>query len=162
MLHKLIDSRKNPVRQLYDRLSPLPGGTRLFSRAIGLMAPYTGTIRGEVIEVRPGHARVRMHDRKAVRNHLNSVHAIALMNLAEMCSGVAMTYSLPDGARAILTGLGIEFIKKARGTLTAECNIPIPSSTERREYEIEAVIRNESGDTVARARAKWLVGPVQG
>jgi acyl-coenzyme A thioesterase PaaI-like protein len=123
------------------------------------MAPYTGTIRPRIVELAPGYARVRMRDRRAVRNHLRSVHAIALMNLAEVTSGLAMLAGLSDDARAIITHLAIEFEKKARGPLEAECRTIPPATTERREYVLEPVIRDASGDEVARATARWLVGP---
>lgn len=151
--------RANPVRVNWDRLSPLPRGNRVFSRVLGWLAPYTGTIRPEVLELRAGYARVRMRDRRGVRNHLRSVHAVALMNLAESASGLALMYGLPPRGRAILTGLSIEYLKKARGTLTAEAELEVPETVERQEHEFESVIRDEAGDVVARARARWLVGP---
>ena len=147
------------IRSLWQRFERVPGGKRLFSAALGRLAPYTGTISPRVEELREGYARVVMHDRRAVRNHLRSVHAIALMNLAEVTSGLALTYALPPDARAILTGLSIEFLKKARGTLTAEALLEPPASAERQEYEFESRIRDEAGDVVAVARARWLVGP---
>ena len=147
------------IRSLWHRFRRLPGGKRLFSAALGRLAPYTGTISPRVEELREGYARVAMRDRRAVRNHLRSVHAIALMNLAEVTSGLALTYALPADARAILTGLSIDFLKKARGTLTAEASLEPPQSSERREYEFESRIRDEVGDLVAIARARWLVGP---
>ena len=147
------------IRSLWRRFAPLPGGKRLFSVALGRLAPYTGTISPRVEELRDGYARVVMRDRRAVRNHLRSVHAIALMNLAEVTSGLALTYALPADARAILTGLSIDFLKKARGTLTAEASLEPPQTNERQEYEFESRIRDEVGDLVAIARARWLVGP---
>jgi uncharacterized protein (TIGR00369 family) len=147
------------IRSLWQRFEPLPGGKRLFSLALGRLAPYTGTISPRVEELRDGYARVVMRDRRAVRNHLRSVHAIALMNLAEVTSGLALTYALPADARAILTGLSIDFLKKARGTLTAEATLEPPRTSERREYELESRIRDEVGDVVAIAHARWLVGP---
>ena len=151
--------------QIYDtwrRLSGKPGGKWLFSVMVGRMAPYTGTISPRVDELRPGYARVHLTDRRAVRNHLRSVHAIALMNLAEVASGLAMLAGLSADARAILTGLSIEYVKKARGTLVAESSFEPPKSTERREHVIPAVIRDAGGDEVARAEARWLVGPRTG
>ncbi len=145
----------------WRRLSSLPGGKRLFSRLVGRRAPYTGTIAPRVLKLTPGYAKVQMRDRRGVRNHLNSVHAIALLNLAEVTSGLAFNTALPADARAILTGLCMDYLKKARGRLTAESTCPAPESNEEREYEIEAVIRDDVGDVVARATARWRVGPRQ-
>lgn len=147
------------IPALWNRLQRLPGGRRLFSIVLGRMAPYTGSISPRVLELREGYARVAMTDRRRVRNHLSSVHAIALMNLAEVTSGLALMYGLPADSRAILTGLSIEYTKKARGTLTAEAAVKVPRTSERQEYEFESVIRDAEGDVVATARARWLVGP---
>ncbi len=149
------------LRQTWDQLSRVPGGRKTFSKLVGNMAPYTGTINPEVIELREGYAKVRMRDRRKIRNHLRSVHAIALMNLAEASSGLAFSYSLPAKSRAILTGLSIEYVKKARGTLTAECHCTAPESNDRQECEIEVVTRDDSGEIVTKARARWLVGPLK-
>lgn len=149
------------LRKTWDKLSRVPGGKKVFSKAVGKMAPYTGTIDPMVDELRRGYARVRMKDRKTVRNHLQSIHAVALMNLAEACSGLAFSYSLPPRSRGILTGLSIDYLKKARGTLTAECHSVIPETNERAEYEIVVVTRDEGGDVVTRATAQWLVGPLR-
>ena len=100
-----------------------------------------------------------MRDRKAVRNHLNSVHAIALMNLAEATSGLAMNFGLPETARAIVTKLEIEYLKKARGTLTATCECGIPDASQDQEVQVVADIHNDAGELVARAIATWKVGP---
>lgn len=147
------------IRTLWGALSSLPGGKTVFSKAVGRMAPYTGTIGAQVVDVRPGFARVQLRDRKAVRNHLRSIHAVALVNLGELTTGLAMMAGLPDDARGILTGLSIEYLKKARGLLTAECTAETPSSSERREYDVRADIKNEAGEVVARATARWLIGP---
>jgi acyl-coenzyme A thioesterase PaaI-like protein len=144
---------------LWTRLSGKPGGPWLFSRLLCRMVPYTGTIHPRVEALCPGYARVVMRDRRGVRNHLHSVHAIAIMNLAEVTSGLAMLTGLPDDARAIVTGLSIEYVKKARGTLTAECRTAPVEVEEEREHRLEAVVRDRSGDIVARATARWLVGP---
>ncbi|MDQ3519221.1 MAG: DUF4442 domain-containing protein [Gemmatimonadota bacterium] len=149
----------NPVRKLWDRLSPLPAGKLLFSLALGRMAPYTGSMGARVTELRPGYAKVQLRDRRRVRNHLNSIHAIALANLGEVSSGIAIMYALPDEARGILTGLSVDYVKKARGTLTAECACGLPDWSRRAEHELESIIRDESGDVVARVRPRWLIGP---
>ena len=128
---------------------------------LGFTVPYTGSVRPKVEELRPGFARVSMRDRRAVRNHLRSVHAIALMNLAEVTSGLAMIVGLPEGSRSIVIGLAIEYLKKARGPLSAECTAPSIDASIEREHAIESVVRDAAGDVVARATARWLVGPME-
>ena len=152
---------KNPIRDKWDRLSRIPGGRAIFSRLLGVMVPYTGTIRPRVHELRAGYARVEMRDRRRVRNHLHSIHAIALVNLAEAASGLALVYSMPDSMRGILRGISIEYLKKARGTLTAECTCEVPEAGPQRELELAVSVRDAQGDVVATARPLWVIGPVR-
>ncbi len=147
------------LRETWERLSPLPAGRWLFSRLFGLTVPYARTVRPRILELSPGHARIEMRERRRVRNHLDSIHAVALVNLAEMTTGLALGYSLPDGMRSILTRLSIEYSKKARGLIAATAEAPSPLSSEGRDYEIVATLRDEAGDVVATATATWRVGP---
>ena len=147
------------LRRAWDQLSLLPGGKLAFSKLIGTVAPYTGTINARVLDLAPGYARVEMRDRRGLRNHLRSVHAVALANLAELCSGVAMSYALPADGRGILVGLEIEYLKKARGRLIAESQFASPDSSDRGEHRVPVAISDQAGDVVVRATARWLVAP---
>ncbi|MEZ4443335.1 MAG: hotdog fold domain-containing protein [Polyangiaceae bacterium] len=149
----------NMIRDLWDKLGGLPGGGALFTGLIGQAAPYTGTIKARVLELREGYARVGMDDRRGVRNHLRSVHAIALVNLAELTGNVALAYSLPDDARFIVAGLQIDYLKKARGPLVAHSRCPVPATSESRNYDVPVTIEDASGEVVARATLNTLVGP---
>ena len=142
---------------IYQRMSKLPGGRRVFSKAVGTMAPYTGSIPFVVEDLRAGAAQVTMPDRRKVRNHLQSVHAIALMNLGEVTTGLAMYAGLPRGGRGIITKLSMEYTKKARGPITATCEIEVPTEAGEHDLVVHATLRNSAGIEVAEATAVWRI-----
>ena len=155
------DAPTAAISRWWQRLSPLPGGRAVFSMLIGRLAPYTGSMGARVEELRPGYARWTLRDRRRVRNHLRSIHAIAIANLAEVTSGTAMLMSIPPTVRGIVTALTVTYVKKARGTLTAECRCDVPVVTEDLPFEVHAVVRDASSDIVARATVTWRLSPME-
>lgn len=149
------------IRTLWDQLSPLPGGNRLFSRLLGMRIPYTGNIRAEVLRLAPGFASLQMKDRPSLRNHVQSVHAIALANLAELTGNAALAYDLPPDARFIVTELTMRYLKKARGTIASRCQCTPVTTNERRAYTLEVQLFDVQGDLVATATMQSLVGPIK-
>jgi acyl-coenzyme A thioesterase PaaI-like protein len=140
---------------LWDQLQKRPGGRWLFSRIISIAIPYTGTVRPLVREVRSGYARVELHERRRVRNHLHSIHAIALTNVGEFTGGLAMTATAPANVRSILLKLEVEFLKKARGVVTAECHCTVPVVSGPVDHVVRTIIRDAAGAEVARVAATW-------
>lgn len=155
----IAEKQGNFVRQSWDRLSKLPGGSYVFSKLVGRAAPYTATIDAHVVELHDNFAKVVMHDKPGLRNHIRCVHAVALANLAELTGNIAVAYTLPDDARFIVAGMSLEYLKKARGTLTAESRPGIPRSAEKKEYDVVVEIRDARGELCTRATLKTLVGP---
>jgi acyl-coenzyme A thioesterase PaaI-like protein len=150
------------LRQVWQRLSPLPGGKLLFGKILGQLNPYTGALGARYEELGPGYARVQLQERRAVQNHVNSIHAVALANLAEVTTGLAMMFGLPDDARGIPVGLAVNYHKKSRGLIIAECRCDPPATNEKQEAEVGCTIRNEAGELVADATARWAIGPKHG
>ena len=146
------------VMERWSRAKGSRLGRRLFSRALGRFAPYTGTIGARVEELEPGHSLVTMRDRKAVRNHLNSVHAVALANLTEVSGSLAIIASMQPNTRMIPVRLETEYVKKARGLLTAEGSCEAPEPGFEGELQGNVVIRDDSGDEVARGWVTVAIG----
>ena len=154
-----VERHGNFIRDSWDRLRKLPGGKAVFSRLVGVAAPYTGSMGAQVVELGRGFSRVELAGRRKVRNHLDCVHAIALANLAELTGNVAVAYTLPDDARFIVAGMSIDYLKKARGKITGRASCPLFSSNVKREYLIEVSLINEGGEEVAHATLRTLIGP---
>ena len=148
--------------RLWKRLGSVPGGRGLFSRLLGRMVPYTGGLGARLVELEPGHAVATLSDRRRVRNHLSSIHAVAIVNLGEMTTGLAVLSALPADVRGIVTGLSAVYLRKARGPLTASADVRalgLDRVVDAREIQAVSEIRNESDQVVARVTANWRVGP---
>jgi acyl-coenzyme A thioesterase PaaI-like protein len=146
---------------LWRRLSTLPGGEWLFAKIFARTVPYSGSVKPRIKILEPGHAEVEIPDIRANRQHLGSVHAIALMNVAEMASGLAMMAGLPDGVRGIVTSLQMTYHKKARGTIRAVSRVTVPTVTADQDFEVVAECFDPSGTKVATGVVHWRLGPAR-
>ena len=147
------------LREQWRRACAIPGGKWLFSRLLRLRVPYTGSLGAVVESLEPGYCEVKLHDTRRLRNHLHSIHAMALANLGEMVTGLALVNGLPNDTRAILTGFSIDYLKKARGTLLAQSRCSLPVNNEPDDLDVEGEIRDGDGSVVATVRARWRIGP---
>lgn len=142
----------------WARLSRLPYGRRIFSWLVGLLIPYTGSISPQVLSVTPGFAVVLLRDRRCHRNHLRSIHALALANLGEFTTGLAVHFGMSSQSRAILTALRVEFLKKARGDITAKAEIDVFKTGQEGVVDVLARLCDSNGDVVATVVGSWLIG----
>lgn len=147
------------VKRLYDRMSALPLGRRVFSWMLGRRVPYAGSIRPQVLTIDPGRASVRMPDRRAIRNHLGSVHASALGNLGELAANLAISASQPDSGRWIVESMQIEYLHKARGPIVGIGSAPAIDWSVDGEVQGEFELKDAGATTVARGLVRWKVGP---
>ncbi len=140
---------------VWDTMNGTAAGRWLFNRVLAFAIPYSGGVGARVERLAPGECVVTLVERRAVRNHLRSVHAIALANIAELASGLAMSTRLPDGARGIVIRIEIDFLKKARGVLKAQCAVAAFSGELPLESHPVAEVVDQSGTVVARTRVTW-------
>jgi len=146
---------------LWRLLSPYPGGRWLFARIFGLMVPYSGSVGPRFLVLEPGHAEVEIPDRRSNRQHLGSMHAVALINAAEQASGLAMLVGLPDDTRGIVTHISMQYLKKARGPIRAVSTVVVPAITTDTDIDVTADCLDAKGSVVARATVRWRVGRVR-
>ena len=150
---------QSTVLKWWSRLAGLPAGGWLFSLALGRIAPYSSTISARVEAIKPGYAQVSLKDRRRLRNHLHSIHAIALVNLGEIATGLAVLSTISDNMRGIVLDIQAEYVKKARGKITAIAEFQLPEPlTDNTACQVEANLRDQTGETVTIVRATWLIG----
>jgi acyl-coenzyme A thioesterase PaaI-like protein len=143
--------------RLYDRASRIPGGSALFSQVVRFAAPYFRTIPATVESIEPGRAVVRMRHLPWVRNHLGTVHAIALCNLAELAMGMAAEATVPATHRWIPRSMEVAYLAKARGTMTGTATLELPDLSEPVEVPAEVVVTDPDGQVVFTATIRiWI------
>ena len=135
--------------RLFQRLGGSAPGRWLYSRLICLRAPYFGSIAPRIEKLEPGLCVVRMRDRRAVRNHIGTVHAIALCNMAELAAGLATDATLPDSMRWIPKGMSVRYLRKAVGVMTATARVSSPAA-DADGVELHAIVevRDVAGEVV--------------
>jgi acyl-coenzyme A thioesterase PaaI-like protein len=145
---------------LWKRLGGSAAGRWIFNRLLSYNVPYSGSISPQVKKLSPGFAEVSMKDKRKLRNHLQCIHAIALANLGELTSGLAMISALSPSIRAIVSHIEMEYIKKARGTLSAAGVAKPPENvTKPTSVLVHAEIENQQGEIVAVAHVMWHLSP---
>lgn len=147
--------------KLWQRLSRWPAGRWLYGRLICFKAPYFATIAPRFVALEPGRCEIALRDRRRVHNHLGTVHAIALCNLAELCGGMMTDASIPAGMRWIPKGMTVEYLAKARGTLRAVAtpDTPAVEATAGYAWPVKISVRDGAGEEVFRARIDMWLSP---
>jgi acyl-coenzyme A thioesterase PaaI-like protein len=98
---------------LYTRLSKRPLGPEVFSLLYAIKAPYFWSVRPQVRSMAQHHAEVVVPLRRAVRNHIGTLHAIAAVNGLEAAMGLLAEATCPDGKRWIPVGMTVRYPAKS-------------------------------------------------
>jgi acyl-coenzyme A thioesterase PaaI-like protein len=149
----------NQALGLWQRCERLPFGRWIFTRFICFKAPYFGSISPLFAELRPGLARASMKRRRAVRNHIGTVHAIAMCNLAELVAGLVTEVTIPGAMRWLPKGMQVDYLKKAEGGVEATATIAEIGEGPAREVPVTVEIRDATGATACRALITMWVSP---
>jgi len=148
------------VLALYRRMSRWPAGRWLFARAVCLRAPYFASIAPRVDALEPGRCVVSLRHRRAVSNHIGTVHAIALCNAAELAAGLATDAALPASLRWIPKGMQVEYVRKAQGRMTATATLrDAVDASGARAMPVDVEITDPDGAVVCRAVVSMWVSP---
>ena len=148
-------SRTNAV---WRRLASTAAGRWLFARLVCRKAPYFATIRPSIVELRPGRCEVRVRKRRAVENHIGTVHAIAICNMAELAAGLVSDVTVPVTHRWIPKSMRVEYLKKAETDLRAVAELDLlPVLGASAEVPVHVTAFDSGGEAVFRAEIRMWV-----
>ena len=148
---------RNPTHALLQKFERMPFGLNLFSRAVCFKAPYFRSVKPRFDEIRPGFAKAFMKKRRAVTNHLGTVHAVAMANLCEFVGGTLMEVSIPKHMRWIPKALEITYHAKATSDLSATCTIENYDWETTQDVWLDVNVHDTQGVLVSSAKIPMYV-----
>ena len=155
-------AKTSKILKMWRRLESRPGGRWLFSRAVSWQAPYFSTIRPTVRVLQPGSCEVDMRKRRPVTNHIGSVHAIAMCNMAELAGGLMTDATVAPDYRWIPKAMSVEYRAIAKSDLIAHAYPSDPASAlaANADYPVIVEVRDSASQVVLHAEiTMWLSRP---
>jgi acyl-coenzyme A thioesterase PaaI-like protein len=149
--------------KIWQRCQSQPGGKWLFSRLVSFKAPYFRSIRPHFDMLEPNHCQIHIAKRRAVQNHLGTVHAIAMCNMAELAGGSMTEVSVPATHRWIPKGMEVAYLKKAETDLVAVARPADRTDwTQTGAHKVKVEVRDTSDALVFEATITMWVSPKKG
>lgn len=155
-------SEKNTLLQGWRKCNGFPGGAAMFSRFFCWRVPYFGSIRPRFTVIEPGRCEARIAKRRRVLNHLGTIHAIALCNLAELVGGSMMEATVPRSHRWIPKGMTVAYTRKAETDVRAVATWTMPAILDARlDVPVEVLVFDMADEIVLRATITMFVSERQ-
>ena len=139
------------VLNMYNKLSKLPFGKHIFTRAVNAKAPYFKSLKATFMELENGYGKAFLRKRRSVENHIGTVHAIAMCNLCELVGGLTLDVTIPKHKRWIPKGMQVEYLKKAETHLTASTEIKNIKWDTTDVVQVQVDVKNDTDVVVMRA-----------
>lgn len=105
--------------KLWNSFKNKPAGKWTYSKLLCLKAPYFSSISPIFEELRSNYCEIKIKKHRAVLNHIGTIHAIAMCNMAELAGGTMTDVTVPSTHRWIPKGMTVEYLKKAETDLVA-------------------------------------------
>ena len=147
------------VYSLYKRLESFPLGKRIFSIGFAQAAPYFSTVSPRVEEVAPNRAVVVVPKRRAVHNHIKTVHVIAICNGLEAAMGLLAEASVPSTHRWIPRAMDVTYPAKATTDITCTAETAPELWDGRKEVPVTVRATRADGTVVVEGTIHLYVSP---
>jgi len=139
----------------------------LLGAILRVASPFNAPLRADVEAWKTHVCRVRVRNRRALRNHLGGIHAGALVTAGETPAGLLVLKSFPFSRyRLILKSLSAEYGRQARTDVVAEVRLSdeqlLDAQQALREgrpalLNLETLLSEPSGARLATINTQWQV-----
>lgn len=101
----------------------LPLGAQIFSQIGVRRVPYFKSISPRVERLEHNYCQVLVRKRRALTNHIGTMHVIAVANGMEMAMGFMAEASIPSHLRWIPKGMNIDYLIKGETDITCSAQV---------------------------------------
>ena len=143
-------SSQSSLLKIWTKCQSLPKGNWLFSKAVCFKAPYFGSIKPLITDLTAGHCSATVKNRRAIHNHIGTIHAIAQCNVAELCAGLMVDATVPAKThRWIPKGMTVNYLAKIDTDMRAVAQIELPSEwLEKQDLLVPVEVYNSRDELV--------------
>jgi len=152
----------NRLNRTLDKLNSVPAFARLWMRdkAIGRAVPLVGTAGLKFSKMTCEEVVISVDNRKKVQNHIQQVHAAAMILLAETASGMVVGMNVPDDKLPLIKTIHTKFIKRTEGDIEAKATltpeqIKLIRTTDKGDTPVTTIVRDATGEEVIIVEMIW-------
>ncbi|MGH3358819.1 MAG: hotdog fold domain-containing protein, partial [Nocardioidaceae bacterium] len=106
------------------------------------------TVKPRVVEARPHFAEVHVPKRRAVHNHIGTVHAIAVCNGLEAAMGMLAEVTTPRGWRWLPKGMEVSYLAKATSDLVCVAESTLDAWDGAPDVPVRGYAKRDDGTVV--------------
>ena len=150
----------------FRRLNAFPMGSRALDRVLWRVVPFNKMLRPHLVSATREEVRVELKLRKSLHNHLDSMHAAALVSVGEYAQALLIVANAEGlGAEVILARLTVDYLAKARGDVVSTARMTDAARRavkeglgrgENVELSVQSVITDAgTGLELARLKGSW-------
>ncbi len=147
-IKKYTQLQSNTVLLAYQILQKIPGGLTVLSNVISRVAPYFRTVNPVITKLEIDFCQAVMSKRRAVENHIGTVHVIAICNGLEFVMGVAVEASIPAHLRWLPKGMHVDYVSKANSDI--QLSAKINEDWKVGDMQVEVIAKRNDGQPVVK------------
>jgi len=133
-------AKQNKLNTIVSNINKLPDfvGSKALTTLFAKTVKFTGTAGQKVEILTNDRAVVTLKNKKAVQNHIGSVHAVASILIAESATGYLIGMNISDECVPVIKTIKADFVKRAKGDMRAEATL-----TKAQIKEIQSTTKGE-------------------